>query len=105
MITEVNAENFNREVLGGGYVLADFWANWCGYCRRLNPVLDRIAEQQGELHFVKVNVDDNAAAARRYTVDVIPTLILFKDGEEKERIVNPASQDDILQFLKDNGAL
>jgi thioredoxin 1 len=69
-------------------VLVDFWAEWCGPCKMIAPVLEEIAtEKQGSLRVLKLNVDDNVATARRYDVMSIPTLILFKGGEIQARIV------------------
>ena len=77
MITEINKDNFEKEVLRSEKpVVADFWAPWCGYCRRLAPAIDRLESEYGDkLKFVKIDTDDNAALADEYGVDTIPTLI------------------------------
>lgn len=107
MITEINSDNFEREALKSELpAAAEFTAPWCGYCRRLEPVFKRVAEQYGDkLNFVKINVDDNGELARAYKVDVIPTLILFKDGKAAASIINPESQAAIEDWLRQNGAL
>jgi thioredoxin 1 len=69
-------------------VLVDFWAEWCGPCKLVDPVLEEIAEEyDGRLRIVKLNVDDNPETARRYDVMSIPTLIVFQDGQAKKRLV------------------
>ena len=80
---------FDEEVAGSDVTMVvDFWAEWCGPCRMMAPVLDQIAaENAGKLRIWKLNVDDNPGVARRYEVMSIPTLIVFKDGEAKKRIV------------------
>ena len=78
----------------------DFWAEWCGPCRTLAPIVETIAEQYGDAaRVVKLNVDDSPAVAQRYGIHGIPTLILFQDGVEKERIVGVASQEKISQRI------
>src|ERR687893_3074224 len=79
----VTEQTFEQEVLKSDTpVLVDFWAEWCGPCHAVAPVLDRIAdERQGELKLVKVNIDEEPDLAARYGVASIPTMILFKDGE------------------------
>ncbi len=83
MATEVKTTTFEQEVLSSEKpVLVDFWAEWCGPCHAVAPVLDRIAdERQGELKLVKVNIDEEPDLAARYGVASIPTMILFKDGQ------------------------
>ncbi|HVM16462.1 MAG TPA: thioredoxin [Gaiellaceae bacterium] len=83
MATNVTEQTFQDEVLNSEKpVLVDFWAEWCGPCHAVAPVLDRIAEERkDELKLVKVNIDENPRLAQAYGVMSIPTMILFKDGE------------------------
>jgi thioredoxin 1 len=82
MPDNVTEQTFESEVLGAGQpVLVDFWAEWCGPCHAIAPVLDQIASERSELKVVKLNIDEEPAVAQRYGVMSIPTLILFKDGE------------------------
>jgi thioredoxin 1 len=83
MATDVTAETFDREVLESDRaVIVDFWAEWCGPCHALDPVLERIAEERAdEVKLVKVNIDEQQAIAQRFGVASIPTMILFRDGE------------------------
>ena len=83
MAIEVTEANFEQEVLKSETpVLVDFWAEWCGPCHAVSPVLEKIVEErQGELKLVKVNIDDEQALSQRYGVMSIPTMILFKDGQ------------------------
>jgi thioredoxin 1 len=78
----VTEQNFDDEVLASeGPVLVDFWAEWCGPCHAIAPVLDQIADERSDLKIVKLNIDEQPAVAQRYGVMSIPTLILFKNGE------------------------
>jgi thioredoxin 1 len=83
MATAVKTTDFDQEVLQNDKaVLVDFWAEWCGPCHAVSPILDKIAaEREGELKLVKVNIDEEQDLAMRYGVQSIPTMILFKDGE------------------------
>jgi thioredoxin 1 len=82
MAIEVTEATFEQEVLKSATpVLVDFWAEWCGPCHAVSPVLEKIAEEQGDqLKLVKVNIDNEQALSMRYGVMSIPTMILFKDG-------------------------
>src|SRR5437867_11031337 len=83
MSTPVTTEKFEQEVLQSEKpVIVDFWAEWCGPCHAVSPVLDKIAEERaGELRVVKVNIDEEQGLAERYGIASIPTIVLFKDGE------------------------
>ena len=81
-------------------VLVDFWAEWCGPCKMIGPVLEEIAsEQAGKLGIAKLNIDDNLDITRRFDVMSIPTLILFKDGEPVARIIGAKGKGQLLQEL------
>ena len=85
----VSDTSFQNDVLGSEKpVLVDFWAEWCGPCRVIAPTVDAVAEQFSEQATVyKMNVDENMSVPQRYGIRGIPTLILFKNGEEQERYV------------------
>jgi thioredoxin 1 len=88
-LTNVDQNNFQQEVLqAAGPVLVDFWAPWCGPCRMVAPVVDKVAQAyQGRLKVVKLNTDESPSIAGKYEVSGIPALILFKSGEPVDRIV------------------
>jgi thioredoxin 1 len=82
-------------------VLVDFWAEWCGPCKMIAPVLEEIAaEQDGKLRIAKLNVDENLEIARRFEVMSIPTLILFKEGEPQLRLIGAKGKGQLLQELQ-----
>ncbi|MGH9057755.1 MAG: thioredoxin [Acidimicrobiales bacterium] len=81
-------------------VLVDFWAEWCGPCKMVAPILDEIvADQEGKLRLGKINIDENLELARRFDVMSIPTMILFKDGEPQIRIVGAKGKAQLLQEI------
>jgi thioredoxin 1 len=99
---EINEANFESEVLKSPQpVVVDFWAQWCGPCKMLAPVLEEIAtEQAGRAKVVKVNLDNNPALAERYRVQAIPTLLYFSGGEVKEMTVGVSSKKAIVGKLE-----
>lgn len=88
-VLEVTDANFEQEVKKAGVpVLVDFWAPWCGPCRKLSPTIDEISAEYGEkLKVVKVNTDENTKIAQEFSISGIPSLLVFKDGEAVERLV------------------
>ena len=101
-ITTLTDTNFNEEVKGSDQpVLVDFWAEWCGPCKMIAPILEEIAtEQEGKLRIGKLNVDDAPTTAQQFQVMSIPTLILFKDGEPQKRLVGARGKGQLLEELQ-----
>ena len=96
-IIEVNDSSFKEEV-GSGLTLVDFWAPWCGPCKMIAPILEELApEVEGKANIAKLNVDDNQATASEYEVMSIPTLILFKKGEEVDRVTAPEASEEVVR--------
>jgi thioredoxin 1 len=101
-IGEVTDQEFPTAVLGSDTpVLVDFWAEWCVPCHMVSPVVEEIGVEKGEgLKVAKLNIDDNPQATRQYGVMSIPSLILFKGGEEVARVVGARPKDAILRDLE-----
>jgi thioredoxin 1 len=99
---EVNEANFEAEVLNSTEpVVVDFWAEWCGPCKMLGPVLDEVAsEQSGKAKVAKVNIDQNSALAERFGIRSIPTLLYFKGGEVRKQTVGVVSKKTIVSTLE-----
>ena len=100
-LTQITDAAFETEIRGETPVLVDFWAEWCGPCRMVAPVLEQIAaEQTGKLKIVKLNVDENQQTPMQFGVTGIPTMILFKDGEAVERIVGFMPKPQLLKRIE-----
>ena len=96
----LNSKNFENEVLNhNGVCLVDFYADWCGPCKMVSPIVDQIAEERTDITIGKINVDQNPALAGKYDIMSIPALIVFKDGKEYARAVGYRPKQDILAML------
>jgi thioredoxin 1 len=102
---DVTDQNFDTEVLGSEKpIMVDFWAEWCGPCRAVSPILDQIATEHWEkIDVVKLNVDDNPETAMKYQITSIPTMKVFRGGEVVKTVIGakpkPALEADLQEFL------
>ena len=101
MIGDVTDQDFDERVLKSDEpVLVDFWAEWCVPCHMVSPVVEEIGQEKGEsLRVAKLNIDENPEVTRRYGVMSIPTLMLFKGGEEKARVVGARGKEALLREI------
>ncbi len=100
-IIHLTSENFEEEaVKAEGKVLIDFWATWCGPCRMIAPVLEKIAESDPDFKICKVNVDDEPELAKKFNVRSIPMLIVMKDGEQAAVTIGAQPESEILKFVQ-----
>ena len=99
----INHEEFQNMIREDKPVLVDFWAPWCGYCRRIAPAYDRIAQQYGEdMVIAKINIDEEPKLAQAERIEVIPTLVLYRNGEAIGSIVAPESKAMIDAFIQES---
>ena len=95
---KVNSENYN-EIKNSGTVLLDFYADWCGPCKMIAPIISEIADERGDIRVGKINVDESSDLAREYNIYSIPTLVVLKDGKEIKRATGARPKADILALL------
>lgn len=99
LIMNLNVNTFD-ETIADGITLVDFWAPWCGPCRIQGPILEKVAQSvKDQAHIAKVNVDDVGALAGRFGVRSIPTLILFKNGNEVQRFIGVQNQETLIETI------
>ncbi len=98
---EVSDADFEREVLKADQpVLVDFWAPWCGPCRMVAPIVEELADEyQGQVKFVKLNTDDNVETAAKYGIRSIPTLLVFKGGQNVDQIIGFRPKGDLKRVI------
>ena len=100
-VTNVKKSTFESEVLKSEKpVIVDFWATWCGPCRMLSPIVDEAAEETDAIKFCKINVDEESDLASQFKVMTIPTLIVFKDGQEVKRNVGVISKEEVIKLAE-----
>lgn len=100
-VLKITSENFNEEVLNfKGKVLIDFYANWCGPCKMMSPIIDEIAKEKADIVKVgKINVDENQDLAMKYSVMSIPTIMIIKDGQVLKTFVGLRDKNEIIDSL------
>ena len=102
MVQEISVNNFDSEVVKSDKLtIVDFFANWCGPCRKLSPILEEVEAELGDrVKFTKINTDENIDAAKEYQVSGLPTLLVFKNGEVVERMVGLMPKSSIITNIE-----
>ena len=100
-VLEINNDNFNEEVNENkDTLIIDFWAEWCGPCKLLSPIIEELAKEfEGKIYFAKVNLDNNQDLAMKFSIRSIPTLLLFKKGQLKDTKVGLLSKSDLKDWI------
>lgn len=101
MTVNVTAENFDEEVLNyKSKVLVDFWAEWCGPCMMLGPIIEEVSEEVDDVKFCKVNCDEARDVALQFGIMTIPNLIVFENGEQVNQSIGYIEKEDVLELIK-----
>lgn len=100
MVTELNADNFDKFVEDNKIAIVDCWAPWCGPCRRMGPIIEELStELAGKVGVAKLNTDENNAIAARFSINAIPTLLIFKDKVLVDELVGLRPKESIIEYL------
>ncbi len=97
VLTDADFESFTNQ---DGVVLVDFWAPWCGPCKRIAPIIDELSDEMGEVKFAKINTDENQQTAIAQGVMSIPTLMVYKDGQKVDTVIGAVPKDNLASTLK-----
>lgn len=99
-VIELTDADFDATVQNGTPILVDFWAEWCGPCRRIAPIVEELAQEyEGRLRVAKVNIDQHQQAANKFGIQSIPTLLIFKNGEPAKRITGAVPKDHLAEAI------
>jgi len=99
-VIKLSEKNFD-EVINNDKVLVDFYADWCGPCRKLSPIMEEVEQELGDkIKFTKINTDENIEVAKKYQISGLPTLLIFKNGEEVERLVGLMPKSSIITNIE-----
>lgn len=103
LVKDISDATFEAEVMKSNLpVMVDFWAEWCGPCRAMTPIVESVAQKfAGKAKIVKINVDDNQSVTQRFGIKGIPTMIVFKDGKEAERIVGATNENSVSRIIEE----
>ena len=100
-VLKINSQDFEKEVLQSEKpVLVDFFADWCGPCKMLSPIVDEVASENSDIKVVKVNIDESQDLAMKYQVMSIPTLVVIKEGKEINRSVGLIDKSEVISLIK-----
>ena len=100
MLKHINEENFEQEILNSKeLILVDFFATWCGPCQMLGPILERIATSRAEFDIAKIDVDEAQNLAQKYDIQVVPTMVIFKNGQVMNKIEGVLTESEIVEEM------
>lgn len=99
-VIEINDADFKESLGEAAKVVIDCYAPWCGPCKMLSPVIEQLAEENEEVRFFKLNIDDNDDTASEYDIMSIPTVLIFENGELKEKLVGFRTKDELEEIIK-----
>lgn len=100
MVIKLNSSNYDEIINGNKKVLVDFYADWCGPCKMMGPIVDAFSEENADVAVAKVNVDEEMELAMKNSVSSIPTLVVFEDGKVARRSVGALSKTELVSFVK-----